>query len=264
MTPRTVVQMLIRNEADIIEECLREIARWGLTEIVILDGQSDDGTPDVVRAFTGADIHLVSEPDPDGRFHDHLRNRLMNLTLQHNPEWIVSLDADEIYHTDPVAAIRAAVLGGANVVRCHVPQFWITTDDVRRGILVEDRRESIQVRRRWYSWGHMGTFIWRVQPGHYYPQGIAKRTPEVRGQTWREWQRAGPVYPICKHYCFRTLEQGVARAAARRKRGGRRYFGKYFENWIIDEKAAGLHYWNGVWQTSENHRAVCEYMGRRT
>lgn len=265
---RIVVQMLVRNEVDIIQECLAEIAKWGLTEIVILDGASDDGTTEAIRAFDGADIHLVSEPDPDGKFHDHLRNRLMNLTLQHNPDWILSLDADEIYHTNPVDYIEAADVRGCNVVRSLVPQFWITVDDVRSGILTEDRRRSIQDRRRWYSWGHIGTFIWRVHPDHYYPLGVPMRTPELPGQTWRDWQIPLNNFPICKHYCFRTLEQGMRRAQERRTRGGRRYFGKYFHNWIIDEVAVPLWHYDGdihdqqyPWNPHENHRAVHTYMG---
>lgn len=261
-----VVQMLIRNEADIIVETLSEITRWGLRDIVILDGRSTDMTGEAVRCFAydhpDVQVELVSEPDPDEKFHDHIRNRLLELTLAHRPDWIISLDADEIYHTSPVEAILAADAAGANVVRNHVPQFWLTHADIRNGLLMEDTRRSIQERRRWYSWGHCGTFIWKVLPRHFYPRETPKRTPELPGQTWREWQSAGPMTPICKHYCFRSLEQALQRARERRERGGRKYFGKYFENWIIDERVAGLRYFDGEhWDTYPTHTFVHKYMG---
>ncbi len=262
--PHIVVQMMIRNEADIIEECLREIVSWGLDEIVVLDGASTDGTLQKVAGFIDADIDVRSTPDPCNRFADHRRNELLEMTLRHDPDWILSLDADEIYDTNPASAIRAAHAAGANVVRCYVPQFWITLSDIRDGILTEDPRASVQERRRWYSWGHAGTFIWRANPDHYYPPDKPKRTPELPGLSWRQWQVAGPVTPICKHYPFRSLEQALTRTRERLERGGRRYFGKYAENWIIDEQAAGLACrQDGEWDRRTTHDAVYRYMGRK-
>lgn len=258
-----VVQMLIRNEGDVIYETLWEICRWGVNSIVILDGQSTDNTLKEIASFKRTRalpfIEVHSEPDPDGKFHDHIRNRLLELTLPHKPDWIISLDADEIYHTDPVAAILAAEEFGANVVRASVPEFWLTQSDLAAG---KGKRcnslQSIQDLRRWYSWGHMGTFIWKPLDGHCYPKGIPKRTPELPGKTWLEWQIPGPVIPICKHYCFRTLTQAEVRAKERRERGGPEYFGKYFYDYIVDERAAGLHYLgdDGVFNEERTHEKV--------
>jgi len=262
---RIVAHMLIRNEADVITETLTEIARWGVEEIVILDGGSDDGTIEAIRAFTDAEIDLHVSPDPGGQFADYRRGELLTLTRRHNPDWIISLDADEIYHTSPVKAIWAAESAGANVLWCDIPQFWITLADIRAGLLLEDEGVDVQERRRWYSWGHTGVFIWRDHPKHYYPKGIPKRTPEFEGVSdYRQWQQPGPVRPICKHYSFRSLRQALKRAEERKRRGGRRYFGKYYLNWIVDEVAAGLHYWDGTgWVIDpDSHRRVSEYMGR--
>lgn len=259
---KIVVQMLIRNEADIIFETLREITRWGLREIVILDGESTDGTLAEIQRFAtlhpDVNFEVVSEGDPNGKFHDHIRNRLLELTLPHQPDWIISLDADEIYHTNPIAAIEAADRAVCNVVRNCIPEFWITRQDLADGKTEKDPNESIQDLRRWYSWGHMGTFIWKPLEGHYYPQETPKRTPELPGREWREWQRQGPIIPICKHYCFRSVSQAERRAQERRERGGRRYFGKYFLDYVIDEKAAGLHYLgaDGVFNEERTHDRV--------
>ena len=60
----------------------------------------------------------------------------------------------------------------------------------------------------------MGTFIWRWNPQHFYPKDTPKRTPELPGKTWRQWQIAGPWHPVCKHYCFRSLRQVGAQGLA--------------------------------------------------
>ena len=158
-------------------------------------------------------------------------------------------------------AIEVADSAGANVVRSWVPQFWLTFDDIRRGALNEDETVSIQDRRRWYSWGHMGTFAWKYNPDHYYPIDVPKRTPELPGLDWRQWQVAGPVMSVCKHYCIRTVGQGLERARARLERGGRWQFGKYATTWIMDERLAGLHRYDGLWDTTRNHDRLYEYMG---
>lgn len=271
-----VAHMVERNEADVIAEVVNEIMRW-VDTLVVLDGASDDGTMDKLWELgekwvgRGKKLRIVSEPDPDDTFRGHIRNRLLELTAEHRPDWVFSVDADEIYDSyydhkknlvTPITAIERADACGANVVRCLVPQFWLTLADLRGGALTEDPHLPVQQRRRWYSWGHMGTFIWKWNDAHYYPQDVSKRTPELPGLTWRQWQIAGPWMPICKHYCFRSIEQGVRRAAERRERGGRKYFGKYFENWIIDEQVAGLHYLDpiGDWCTENNHDGVGWYM----
>lgn len=272
-----VAHMMCRNEVDVIEETVTEILRW-VDTLVVLDGGSEDGTRRILDTLSQEywphkNLVVWTELDEGDRFTDHgPRTRLLELTALYDPDWVISVDADEIYHYDPNAnmvspidAIYQAHEVGANVVRNYVPQFWLTFQDLRDGALDEDDTISVQERRRWYSWGHMGTFIWRWNPEHYYPKDTPKRTPELPGKTWREWQLAGPCFPVCKHYCFRSLRQALDRAETRRERGGRKYFGKYFQNWLIDEQLAGLYHLGKpeVWQVVDNHGMVCAYMANK-
>lgn len=268
--------MMVRNEQDIVIETVTEAFRW-IDTLVVLDGVSNDGTTDKLIWLQsswckehGKTLDLHIQPDPDDRFSLNIRNELLRLTGLHKPDWVLSVDADEIYHCDPKmkndprSAIIAAEANKANVVRCHVPQFWLTFADLRRGALHEDESISVQERRRWYSWGHAGTFIWRWNDHHYYPTDESKRTPELPGLTWRQWQIAGPIMPICKHYCIRGLIQGVTRVRERMGRGDRRYFGKYWLNWLIDEQRANLHYlalYDETWNRESNHDDLYAYMG---
>jgi hypothetical protein len=270
---KIVAQMMCRNEFDVIEECVAEVMRW-VDTLLVLDGKSDDGTWSLLCDLAseygagGKVIRVESESDRDDRFRVDLRNKLLAMTAEHDPDWVFSVDADEIYHYDPeqgipspVEAIEAAEAAGGNVVMCQVPQFWLTFADLRNGALHEDERESVQKRRRWYSWGHSGRFMWKWNGEHFYPK-TSKRTPELPGLSWTEWQRPGPLYPVCKHYCFRSLGQGLKRAEDRLANGGRKYFGKYALRWVIDEVEAGLHYLGEgeMWNVLENHQRVRAWM----
>lgn len=267
-----VAQMLVRNEADVIEETVHEIFRW-VDTLVVLDGASTDGTTEKLNALTralagsGKTLDCTSRPDPGGRFADHYRNELLRLTAPFEPDWVISVDADEIYDqhsTSPIQAIMAAEKVGANVVRSWVPEFWLTFDDLRRGALHEDESVSVQERRAWYSWGHTGIFIWKWHPDHYYPADTPKRTPETPGMNHREWQRIGPIFPVCKHYPIRGLRQGMVRMEERLSRGGGKYFGKYKTNWIVDERLADLYrYRPGLWHIVPNHGLLKDYMAGR-
>lgn len=262
MTLNIVAQIIVRNEADIAIETLAEITHWGVKTVSVLDGGSDDGTLEVIRAFAESRpdvvIDLVSRPDPGGRFADHYRNELLKMTARHRPDWVISVDADEIYDTSPVEAILAAEAAGAGYIWNDVPQFWLTFDDIRNGALVEDETVSIQERRRWYTWGHTGVFIWKWHDKHYYPPNAQKRTPETRGPEKRLY---GPVRPICKHYCIRTIRQGVKRIEERKARGGIEYFDKYFYSVLLVDETIGLHRLgtNGVWNKTYNHDKIFEW-----
>jgi len=274
-----VGQMVLRNEADVVAEAVHEAFRW-VNDLVVLDGKSDDGTTGILKELArlydggseskGKRLHLIVEQDPmDGKRApvniNVLRSRLQELTAVLHPDWVLSIDADEIYHCDensidPVTAVAEADTFGANVVRCWVPQFWLTFADLRAGCLNEDETISVQERRRWYSWGHMGTFIWKWDDALYYPDYPSKRTPEMPNVNWRQWQKAGPFMPVCKHYTIRSVSQGLVRAGERLKRGGCWQFGKYAQNWIIDEELAQLHYFEREWNSMPNHDEVKAYL----
>ncbi len=263
-----VAHMLCRNEVDVIAETVASVLAQ-VDTLLVLDGASDDGTLETLLELRGKYLSqgqvlgVVSRPDREGRFADDCRNELLEWTAEYAPEWIWSVDADEII--DPFFNVpKLCALGettGANVIRAGIPEFYLTLADIRDGLCCEDSSRPVVERRRWYTWGWQGTFLWRADPKHYYPQGERKRTPEMPGQTWREWQRPLNHGLIIRHYQFRSLYQAAKRARERLERGGTYYFGKYAENWIIDEREAGLHHWDGAWRMEDNYRPAREWMG---
>jgi len=271
---RVMAMMLCRNEADVIAECIGALAAWGVPRLAVLDGCSDDGTWETLQDIQrrkldlGIELDLLREDQATAaRFREDKREMLYALARRSAPfDWVISIDADEIYEDSPLEAISLAEADGAQAIMPFIPEFWLTVDDVRNGALVEDERLSVQQRRRWYSWCWRENHIWRERADlHYLPdeqRGVHRDPYRPDGQSWPALQslrllRQGA--PIQKHYPIRSVRQGIAKMGDRLPRG-RRYFGKCAESWIVDEEWCGLARWGGPdWDTSPTQHKVREW-----
>ena len=78
--------MIVRNEAERLERCLRSVAGF-VDEMVVVDTGSDDATP-TIAAACGAAVHHLEWP---GDFAP-ARNHALSLV---KGDWVLVLDADE-------------------------------------------------------------------------------------------------------------------------------------------------------------------------
>lgn len=91
---------VVKNEADIIEHCLTEAAKWS-DRIYVYDGMSTDGTWEKVQAMQNETI--IPWKRHDKKFHDRLRGEVYN-AFKHQAndgDWWCRLDADEFYLESP-------------------------------------------------------------------------------------------------------------------------------------------------------------------
>ncbi|MBO8127812.1 MAG: glycosyltransferase [Peptococcaceae bacterium] len=99
--------MLVRNEAGrYLERVLKHAAQY-IDRAVILDDASDDNTVEICRdTLQGIPLTLVSNAKPS--FHNEvvLRKQLWNLATGVNPDWILILDADEMFEDRAVTELR--------------------------------------------------------------------------------------------------------------------------------------------------------------
>lgn len=86
-TPRKTVSvlMIVCNEADRIEDCLKSVHGWA-DEIIVLDSGSTDGTPEIVRRYTDK-LWITDWPG-----YGPQRNRALEKV---SCEWVMTIDADE-------------------------------------------------------------------------------------------------------------------------------------------------------------------------
>ena len=90
--------MVVRNEAGKYLRSVLEAARTYITDAVIIDDASDDATPDVCReVLKGIPLRLIHNSESKFSNEITLRKQQWEETVRTNPDWIVLLDADQIF-----------------------------------------------------------------------------------------------------------------------------------------------------------------------
>jgi glycosyltransferase involved in cell wall biosynthesis len=129
---RILGMCLVRNEADIIRQCLRAAAEW-CDAIYVFDNGSDDGAWDAVLDMSRklrAVVPFKQDPQP---FRDSLRGDIFERYKSHAREgdWWCRLDADEFY-IDPPKPFLAAIAPEHGVVWSASFQYYFTERDAAR------------------------------------------------------------------------------------------------------------------------------------
>lgn len=97
-TPRLTLSMIVKNEADRYLRRVLESAKEYITDAVIIDDGSDDNTIEVCEEVLGTIPHVIIR-NQKSQFSNEvfLRKQQWNETIKTNPDWILVLDADEIF-----------------------------------------------------------------------------------------------------------------------------------------------------------------------
>jgi glycosyltransferase involved in cell wall biosynthesis len=109
--PRVVCLLAARNCQDELAEWFESVARVA-DSVVALDDGSTDGTGDALRSHPLVEAFLSNERRPSYATWDDAanRNRLLEAAATLEPDWIISLDADERIPPDDGDALRRFVL----------------------------------------------------------------------------------------------------------------------------------------------------------
>jgi glycosyltransferase involved in cell wall biosynthesis len=104
------VILVVRDEADILPECLARLLEWA-DSLAVMDTGSTDGTWEFLNDFASRERRLRLHPTRPPRYHNGLRARLFNhgrMSFRRG-DWIVRADADELYHIPPPLFVRERV-----------------------------------------------------------------------------------------------------------------------------------------------------------
>jgi hypothetical protein len=248
--PRLAGTMLVRNEADILEETVTHNAAL-LDWLLVVDCGSDDGSTALLRrlAVTLPNVVLAAELPPslpeDVRC--HLWNRYRKeLTPR---DWWVTVDADEFLDGNVRAVIAGAAHEGADHVFSRHANFYYTAAEYRawqEGRESEaDRGRPIAERRRHYRM-HVSmirafrNLPWlRWEEGTYLPKRLA---------------RAGSRRLGFRHYQWRDPVQIAARLAIRAEAGLSESLRKLNPHWdlkrisevLSPDNDPTLRLWDGI------------------
>ncbi len=142
---------VVYNGSEFIRDCIESILNQTYTNIeyIIVDGQSTDGTIDIVKSYGTKVAHFISEPDKG--LYDAMNKGIQLAT----GDVIGLLNADDFYRHN-------------RVIENMVATFEKTESDAVYGdMLYVDRLDTKKLKRYWRSgWYSENAFLWGWMPGH--------------------------------------------------------------------------------------------------
>ena len=147
----------VRDEADIIEQCLEQALKWA-DAIYVLDSGSSDNTWELVQELATRE----SRVKPFHKGHYYFNDRLVRGWLfdharrdMKEGDWFVRMDADEFHHMPPPEFVKTQMRPHETLAYHQYYDFRLTASEVaaweRGEESLEDRRRPIETRRRHYT-----------------------------------------------------------------------------------------------------------------
>jgi hypothetical protein len=149
--------MPVRDEGDIIGQCLGELLKWA-DGIYLFDTGSVDETWDVIQDWAARDKRVKPLRRDSVYFSDAtLRAWIFHHCREvlRNGDWFLRVDADEFYHLPPPEFVRTRMRPHETIAWYQVYDFRLTVSEVKAweaGLETKaDRVRPIEQRRRWFT-----------------------------------------------------------------------------------------------------------------
>ncbi len=149
--PSLIAMLPVRNEADrYLARSLQQLERL-VDAIVVLDDASSDDTARVCAECSKVELHRLPAP----RFATDeaaLRRELWRLTARKAPDWVLALDADEIFEDRAIAELPKLLdQQDYDIVAFRIFDFWKSETHVR-------------VDGAWNPWHRFSPLLVRYRP----------------------------------------------------------------------------------------------------
>lgn len=146
----------VRDEADIVEQCLSQLLAWA-DSVYVFDTGSVDESWEIVQAFASRDRRVIPlKKDPVFFSETRLRGWMFNEARQRmrDGDWFLRVDADEFHHVPPTEFVRTHMRPHETVAYHQYYDFKLTESEVNawnHGLeTLADRARPIAERRRWF------------------------------------------------------------------------------------------------------------------
>ena len=150
----------VRDEADILAQCLDHALKWA-DEIYVFDTGSVDDTWEIVRDFVSRDKRVVPMRKEPVFFSDaRVRGYMFHAARQRMREgdWFLRTDADEFHHITPPQFVKNCMRKHETVAYHQYYDFRLLQSELdawnRGEETLQDRRRPIEDRRRHYTVSH--------------------------------------------------------------------------------------------------------------
>lgn len=149
--------MPVRDEADIIAQCLEHLLVWA-DGIYVFDTGSSDNTWEIVQDYAAQDSRVLPLCKDAVYFNDTIvRGWIFNQVRQHmrSGDWFLRVDADEFHHIPPPEFVSQHIRSFETVVYHQYYNFVLTEAEVKEWeqnyAPMDDRVFPIEQRRQWYQ-----------------------------------------------------------------------------------------------------------------
>jgi Glycosyl transferase family 2 len=150
----------VRDEADIIGQCLDHALKWA-DEIYVFDTGSVDNAWEIVREFASRDKRVVPmRKEPVFFSEPRLRGYMFHVARQKMREgdWFLRVDADEFHHITPPQFVKNCMRKHETVAYHQYYDFHLLQSELdawnRGEETLRDRQRPIEDRRRHYTVSH--------------------------------------------------------------------------------------------------------------
>jgi len=204
---KITLAMLVRNESGRHLESVLKQATEYIDHAVILDDASDDTTALICQEILqGIPLTFHSNKHPLFNNEILLRKQLWEMALRSNPEWIIILDADELFEDDAPRQLRELLTyaSDADYFSFRLYDLWTET---------HYREDSLWQAHKWYR-----PFIvrnipgfkaeWQETPQHCgrFPKNIMSLRGESSILRIKHLGWARPQDRLAKYYRYKQLD----------------------------------------------------------
>lgn len=146
----------VRDEDDIIAQCLDQLLEWA-DAIYVLDTGSIDHTWEIVQEYALREKRVKLLGQNEVYFSEgKTRGYLFHQARKHmrNGDWFLRVDADEFHHIYPPEFVRAQLRPSETIVYHQYYNFQLTQAEAEKlsnsQAIADERKMTIQQRRRYY------------------------------------------------------------------------------------------------------------------
>jgi hypothetical protein len=201
---------MVKDEADIVAECLEAATDWA-DHVYVFDNGSTDGSWDIVQGLAAEHPAIVPWKSDDVTFHDGLRAQIFEaFRARSEPgDWWCRLDTDEFYVDDPRVFLRK-VPERYRVVWMASFSYYFTDKDAERyeqdpELYADDVPIEEKIRYYVNHWSEPRFFRYR-EDIRWASGGFPAFVESSAAYPVRIWQ---------KHFAYRSPQQIGKRLAAR-------------------------------------------------
>lgn len=203
---KITLAMLVKNEAGRYLEDVLSQASTFIDNAVILDDASEDDTVEVCqKILKGVPLTLVSNPEPCFDNEIVLRKQLWEMAVQTRPDWILILDADEVFEDRALSELKK-LAGRPGIYYYSFRLYDMWTPEYYR----EDAYWCAHKYHRPFMVRYVPGFnyLWKETPLHCgrFPRNIGELKGENSSLRIKHlgWMR--PEDRLAKYYRYRRLD----------------------------------------------------------